>query len=972
MRTCYLHFELAVLLVLFSFAAYPVRSLAQGAIYANSIKDSSSDFRNVNKLLDNDRSNYAYLSNAIGVLSTSYLRVGFPASGEAGNVVSVVLQGTGQLLGVDLLSNITVRLYDSTGANVATGSGSSLLQLSLLSKGSNMCAVRFLTNPTSAYRFKEARIEFKNILSVNLLNELRVYDIFYEEHCPAIKANGAYTHGSSQSSSLLQGYVTNPGNITDADDNNFATLVVPLNLLNILPPAYLDVAFTQPAEPGEYLGFTVSQATTLLSLALLQNITITGYDDQGNSVVSRSGSLLNLRLLAGAGSRYTIGFVAPSGTNKISRLRITLKGVLNLLQNLNVYNAFHYRIVKPPVVIVTEGSTMLCSEGSITLTAIDSLGGTNFTWSTGEKTQSISVSSPGTYWVNVTDPLSCDRQSYPITISEMSDLELTASITNTKCNNTSDGAITIANATTGSFNYKWSNGATGSGLSNISAGLYLLTITNTGNGCVYNRSYTVSSASNLSVKKAVINTSNIQKADGAIIVSVAGGSGNYQYSWSSGETSASIANVKAGIYYLTVTDLTSGCGLMDTVIVNDGNGGDNTGLTIKTEIIPASQCGPNTGSITLIVSGGSGSYSYLWSNGATTSSINNLQAGLYYVAVTDNSTGIVKAMRIVLNNTGQPEVNAAITAADCNKNNGSIQLVVSGGSGNYSYIWNTNATTAQIDNLGAGIYYVTVTDKTTLCTQFKRFVLQVKAGPMLSFTITKPNPQLGTSGSITVNENGDYSYSWSNGSTEKDQKDLLPGIYTLKVTDNGTGCMNMYELDLTLPASIFVTATPLANTDCGHNNGTIILTTEGGVPPYVYQWSNGGSTQNISNIGRGEYSVIVSDAIGNNNNITIPVTSLVDCDNGLAIHDVITPNGDGANDAWVIEGIASYPDNNIKIFDKWGDKIYEQSHYNNTWGGTDRNNDLLPAGTYYYLLKLNATGKSNIKTEYTGFITVKR
>jgi gliding motility-associated-like protein len=94
--------------------------------------------------------------------------------------------------------------------------------------------------------------------------------------------------------------------------------------------------------------------------------------------------------------------------------------------------------------------------------------------------------------------------------------------------------------------------------------------------------------------------------------------------------------------------------------------------------------------------------------------------------------------------------------------------------------------------------------------------------------------------------------------------------------------------------------------------------------------------------------------------------------NDVVVHDVITPNGDGINDVWTIEGLQKYPGNSVQVFDKVGNQVYQKSNYDNSWGGQASNGDQLPDGTYYYLVQLNApstTGGSNI---FSGAILIKR
>jgi len=87
----------------------------------------------------------------------------------------------------------------------------------------------------------------------------------------------------------------------------------------------------------------------------------------------------------------------------------------------------------------------------------------------------------------------------------------------------------------------------------------------------------------------------------------------------------------------------------------------------------------------------------------------------------------------------------------------------------------------------------------------------------------------------------------------------------------------------------------------------------------------------------------------------------------LEIPDIITPNGDGNNDSFVIRGIENFPENELIIFNRWGNKVYEAVNYGNDWRGTWNNNEL-PDGTYYYVF----TNRQNGALISKGFITLHR
>src|SRR5690606_29321679 len=113
----------------------------------------------------------------------------------------------------------------------------------------------------------------------------------------------------------------------------------------------------------------------------------------------------------------------------------------------------------------------------------------------------------------------------------------------------------------------------------------------------------------------------------------------------------------------------------------------------------------------LFVTGGTSPFTYIWSNTATTSAINNLAAGTYSVTITD-ALGCEGVDTFVINNSDALFINANYVNASCNGfDNGSITVIASGGSGNYSFAWSPNGQTTQnLSGLEAGTYTVTATD----------------------------------------------------------------------------------------------------------------------------------------------------------------------------------------------------------------------------------------------------------------------
>ena len=905
------------------------RSFAQSDVFANKTTDSSSDVQNAYRVTDSNRNNYAYSSTLLGVLSTSYITAQFPVAGAAGDVINIEVQGTGQLLGASILSNITVRLYDSLGNNVANANGSSVLELSLLSGTSNIYAIRYLTNPVDTYKIKTVRFELDNLLTLSLLSEFRIYSIFYQTPCPPVLATSVHASGTG---GLLAGYVDNPGDAVDADLTNHATLTVPLNLLSLLPPAYLDLQYADYGRAGDEVGFAISQASELLSLSLLGNLQIDVYDETGTLRATKSGfSLLDLRLLSGSSSIYTIGFQTPPGTYKIARTKITLDATLGLLEDVNVFYAYHFTINRPPVVVTSSGPTTICAGDSVTLTAHDSLGATTFLWSNGATTQSITVHTSGQYSVEATDTLSCSRASIPIVVTQLpaihpvitgdtvlcpsastgilhttvtyaryvwstgdtlanttisvpgnysvtvtdtngctgkdtatiitNSLSVTPTITNTTCSNTNSGSISLATTGgSGSYHYLWSTKDTTSSISSLGINTYGVLVTDRIYGCVYNKAYTVQTANTLSIKSAITNSNDCNNSNGRIAIKVVGGSGSYNYSWSTGATTNTLTGLHADIYNVTVTDNTTSCQQSDTFVVNDGG----STLTVTPTITNVNSCNTPNGGISLAVTGGSGSYTYTWSTGGTTSSVTGLVAGKYYVVVKDNTSLCSKAIMVSVTNSAALGITATITSSACTTSTGTIAATVSGGSGSYTYYWSTGATTASISNLEAGTYILHVTDNTKGCTGSNIFDVTNSAGPSATITTENPGCTATNNGNIALSVTGSgNTYQWSNGSTTQNQSSLSPGTYVVRINNSTTGCSSVYAATLMLKNQIMLTGNVSDNFSCASAyNGAVSVVATGGTGAYTYAWSTGGTTANITGIGPGTYSIKANDTAG--------------------------------------------------------------------------------------------------------------
>jgi gliding motility-associated-like protein len=277
--------------------------------------------------------------------------------------------------------------------------------------------------------------------------------------------------------------------------------------------------------------------------------------------------------------------------------------------------------------------------------------------------------------------------------------------------------------------------------------------------------------------------------------------------------------------------------------------------------------------------------------------------------------------------------------------------------------------------VGSGSYSLLVTDGLG-CSASVTASVGVSDGFVISGTVSDISCYGEHDGSVSVQVSegsGSYSYHWNTGASGSSISGLDAGEYTVDVTDDITGCSSSASFTVTEPDTIHIMAT-VVNDTCTTvaADGKILLEVSGGTPPYAYAWSTGSNASLLMDLSAGEYSVTVSDDRGCSSSWS-GVVQDADCDPTLNIYDVITPNGDGSNDSWVIDGLEYYPQNEVKVFDKWGDMVFSQKGYDGSWSGTrGTSGSALPAGTYFYVIRLNADNIQGGKNEFTGALLIQR
>jgi gliding motility-associated-like protein len=481
----------------------------------------------------------------------------------------------------------------------------------------------------------------------------------------------------------------------------------------------------------------------------------------------------------------------------------------------------------------------------------------------------------GTYTVRTTDGNGCIHDE-PFSMTEPSSA-LAASTTTTpvSCFGGGDGTTTAtASGGTAPYNYSWApvagNNAT---LTGLPAGNYTVTVTDN-NSCVATSTITVSEPPvGLSATGSGASTSCSGSSDGTALVTPAGGTPNYSYSWSpAGGTAQTASGLLAGNYIVTITD-SKACSTSVSLTVTEP-----APLTGSLTPIDAT-CGLANGSITTQITGGTVPYAYVWSPGAIiTPNATGLNPGTYSVIVTD----VMNCTQTFTASIGTtPPVLATITSntpvACFGGTSGAATVNVTQGTAPFTISWlpyGGTATTAS--GLAAGTYTATVmdaigcTDSATTVTITEPAELNVAVDTTINVSCNG-----GSNASITVTPFGGtpaYTYAWSPGAqSTQTATGLGAGIYSVTVTDQNS-CVRTISMPVTEPPVLSSVVSSVVNPPCTDSVGSASVVVSGGTIPYYYAW-NSTPTQTGStmlDVPAGSYTCTITDS--NNCVVTNTVT----------------------------------------------------------------------------------------------------
>ncbi|KPK79876.1 MAG: hypothetical protein AMS27_17585, partial [Bacteroides sp. SM23_62_1] len=472
-------------------------------------------------------------------------------------------------------------------------------------------------------------------------------------------------------------------------------------------------------------------------------------------------------------------------------------------------------------------------------------------WSHGPTTEDVSGLAAGSYTVTVTDANTCMQDS-TFNITEPGVIIINKVITHVSIPGGSDGAIDITpGGGTPGYSYSWSHGPTTQDVSGLPTGTYTVTVTDA-LACTLDSTFSVSEPTGMVINRNITNVRCYSQNNGSIDITVTGGTPGYTYSWNHGATTEDVSGLQSGNFTVTVTD-DLGITVDSTFYV-----AEPPALVINKIIADAGCYNGGEGSIDISISGGTPGYTCSWNHGPIEEDVYGLTAGSYVVTVTD-ANGCSQDSTFIINEPPAIQINRVVTNVTCpGGNDGAIDISTSGGMPGYSYSWSHGLTSEDIFNLTATTYTVTVTDSKD-CTLDSTFFIGEPTAILINRVIKNVTCNGGNDGAIDLTVTGGtagYTFSWNHGPTSEDINDLIPGSYTVTVTDaNGCSQDSTFVIDQPSASESPLSASTDRNNICP-GDGSIVLSYTGGMP------------------GGGAVAVWYSDnyfmnKVGQDNNVTI-------------------------------------------------------------------------------------------------------
>ena len=711
------------------------------------------------------------------------------------------------------------------------------------------------------------------------------------------------------------------------------------------------VIYTMPPPCGkaDTVTVTVSSRTILNGVAVPS--TCFGADNGSINVAVTSGSL-----------PLTASWNTVPVQNTVSAAGLPPGNHTLTVQNTHgCIQTFDFATTEPTQIILAMNTVDVnCPGGNNGQATVTAQGGTApyaYSWNTvpPQTAGNATALAAGSYTVTVTDDHLCTAQadadiqtlSVPPTIG--------GAVTEESCAGVGDGAIGLnVSGGTGPFTYVWDSGQTTQDIAQLGGGTYTVTLTDV-YACTYTQPFNVAAGNAFAFTFSV--TDVLCKGDNTGSIQVSPVSGNPPYTYLLNGTPgppAQYDGLPAGNYNVQVTD-DRGCDTVYLALIDE----PLLALTAAVNTVDVNCPGGNNGQATVTAQGGTAPYAYSWNTvpPQTAGNATALAAGSYTVTVTDDHLCTAQADADIQTLSVPPTIGGAVTEESCaGVGDGAIGLNVSGGTGPFTYVWDSGQTTQDIAQLGGGTYTVTLTD-VYACTYTQPF--NVAAGSAFAFNFsTVPVLCHGEStGNILLSPltgNPPYTYFLDGTVVSPDRYSHLPaGNYTVRVTDS-RGCDTVYLASLTEPPAVFADSTHEQirlgdhlnlNPQIGGGTGNLTITW---TPP-----RNIDCDRCINPLAWPTQSTVYYITVTDQNGCTETGRVFVEVfHDGPFIPNAFTPgNRDELNSRW---GVSDYGvrDFELMVFDRWGNRLFRSDNIYEGWDGMAANGILCEGGMYVYKTRI--------------------
>ncbi|HEY0669469.1 MAG TPA: gliding motility-associated C-terminal domain-containing protein, partial [Sphingobacteriaceae bacterium] len=578
----------------------------------------------------------------------------------------------------------------------------------------------------------------------------------------------------------------------------------------------------------------------------------------------------------------------------------------------------------------------------------------------------------GNYIVVVTDNQGCTFNQNVSVSQPVEAIAIATVITNVSCVNGNNGTVKL-NVTGGTapYRYKWSGGQETKDLEGLVAGSYTVTVTDS-KGCVQSATVNITAPEAITISYTQSNVSCFGGNDGSITLEVNGGVSPYTYSWSNGQETKDLNNLAANSCTVTVTDA-NGCSKNATIIITQPASALTATLVVRNTVCRNS----NDGSISATVSGGTQPYTYSWRNTTLTSvNISNLTPGSYELTVTDANGCTFTVSGEVLATVCPPVaiddryridqetvLNGNVSLNDYDGQGETLTFTIKTPVKNGTVVFNANGTFVYTPNPG---YYGTETFTYDACNVSGMCTTATVHIDVIPFTIVNLTPAIsnvreGRKGSVTATlirpfkDDVYITLAYSGKATKEKDYVLLDQFVRIKIPKGS----------LTTTEKLTVAA--LTDDQQEGDEDVIIRIVS--------------TTDTLVRIGTGAV-VIINDIYPPDRLPETPVKNIPE-NIDITPDPLVSPNGDGqGNEFFSIQNIVSFPDNEVVIFNRWGNEVFRIKGYNesdrvfkgyaNTGMLTDTSNPL-PDGVYYFLITTNRiTNGQTVMRLNKGYLILKR